>query len=63
MVNHDVVALTVQIVSNLLQAATQSSLMMEVENIDLKRFQWTQRSVDVIHEMLTVSSLRVMEDS
>ena len=63
MVNHDVVALTVQIVSNLLQAATQSSLMMEVENIDQKRFQWTQRSVDVIHEMLTVSSLCVMEDS
>lgn len=62
-VSQDIMVLTVQIVSNLLQAATHSSLMLEVENIDQKRFQWTQRSVDVIHEMLTVSSPSVIKKS
>ena len=52
----EALALTVETVSQLLQAATQSPLMMDVEDIDHKRFRWTQRSVDVIHQMLTVSS-------
>ncbi|KAL8570217.1 hypothetical protein ACOMHN_029917 [Nucella lapillus] len=51
----DVLTYTLQTVSSLLQAATRSTLMMEINDLDMMRFLWTQRSVDVVHSMLTLA--------
>ncbi|XP_070212585.1 polycystin-1-like protein 1 [Littorina saxatilis] len=54
-VERDVVGLVVQVVSNLLQAATHSPLMLDVENIDHKRFHWMQRALDVVQRVITLA--------